>query len=65
MTVALTKHLSWRAGYSLFWLSGVAVPAGQLSKTKLDPDNPPATAAIDANGSVLLNGATTGLELRW
>ena len=61
----LTNWLAWRLGYSLFWLSGVAVPANQLAVTNLNLANPPSTARLDTNGSVLLHGATTGLEARW
>lgn len=49
--------------YSLFWPSAVAVPANQLSTTNLAAV--PSAATINANGSVLLHGATTGLEARW
>jgi hypothetical protein len=59
----LTNWLSWRAGYTLFWLSGVATPADQLSVTNVAAS--PATASINTNGSVLLHGVTTGLEARW
>ncbi|MCX7415355.1 MAG: hypothetical protein NTY25_02525, partial [Planctomycetia bacterium] len=59
----LTDWLSWRAGYSLFWLSGVAVPADQLTAVALAPT--PSTPTINTNGSVLLHGVTTGLEARW
>jgi hypothetical protein len=59
----LTDWLSWRLGYSLFWLSGVAIPANQLSTTNLAAVPP--TATINTNGSVLLHGVTTGLEARW
>lgn len=62
-SLRITDWLSWRAGYSLFWLSCVATPAEQLSVTNL-LDAPP-TALIDTNGSVLLHGVTTGLEARW
>lgn len=62
-SLRLTNWLSWRAGYTLFWLSGVATPAEQLSVTNVAAS--PATAAIDTNGSVLLHGVTTGLEARW
>ena len=62
-SVRLTNWLSWRAGYSLFWLSGVATPAAQLSTTDIGVT--PATATINTNGSVLLHGVTTGLEARW
>ncbi|MEI6241221.1 MAG: hypothetical protein WCR51_12595 [Planctomycetia bacterium] len=62
-SVRLTRWLAWRAGYSLFWLSGVAVPANQLSLVSLSAT--PAPAAINTEGSVLLHGVTTGLEARW
>ena len=62
-SVRLTDWLSWRAGYSLFWLSGVAVPADQLTAVALAPT--PSTPTINTNGSVLLHGVTTGLEARW
>lgn len=62
-SLRLTEWLSWRAGYTLFWLSCVATPADQLSVTNV-VDNPP-TALINTNGSVLLHGVTTGLEARW
>jgi hypothetical protein len=61
--VRLARWLSWRAGYSLFWLNGVAVPASQIALTNLS--TAPPTAAIDAGGSVFLHGVTTGLEARW
>ena len=62
-SLRLTEWLSWRAGYTLFWLSGVASPASQFSTTDLAVDPP--TATINTNGSVLLHGVTTGLEARW
>jgi hypothetical protein len=58
---ALTNWLSWRAGYSCFWLGGMAVPARQLSVT----DVPTETTSVNATGSVFLHGVTTGLEARW
>jgi hypothetical protein len=61
--VRLTEWLSWRAGYSVFWLGCVATPAEQLSVTDLAANTP--TALINTNGSVLLHGVTTGLEARW
>ncbi len=36
-TVDLTNWLSWRVGYNVFWLSGVATPANQLSVATVDP----------------------------
>lgn len=62
-SVRLTDWLSWRAGYSVFWLGCVATPAEQLSVTNLAANTP--TALINTNGSVLLHGVTTGLEARW
>jgi hypothetical protein len=62
-SLRLTHWLSWRVGYSLFWLSGVAVPAAQLSTTDLASPSP--TASINTGGSVFLQGVTTGLEARW
>ena len=60
-SMALTKWLWWRAGYSLFWLSCVATPADQLGLTDIGS----LTTSIDTEGSVLLHGVTTGLEARW
>jgi len=60
-SVSLTRWLSWRTGYSFFWLDGMAVPARQLSVTDTAND----TTAVNATGSVLLHGVTTGLEARW
>ena len=62
-SLRITDWLSWRAGYSLFWLSCVSTPPDQLSVTNL-LESPP-TALINTNGSVLLDGVTTGLEARW
>lgn len=55
-----TQTWAWRVGYSLFWLSGVAVPANQLGVTDVGT-----ARSINGNGSVLLHGVTTGLEARW
>ena len=64
MDARITEWLSWRLGYTAFWLSGVAEAAGQLSSTELQlPVPPPAT--INTNGSVFLQGFTTGIEARW
>ena len=58
---ALTNWLSWRGGYSFFWLSGMAVPANQLKLTDLATG----TTSVNTNGSVFIHGLTTGLEARW
>lgn len=60
-SLAITHWLAWRAGYSVFWLGGLAVPASQLSVTDVVGE----TASINTSGSVLLHGVTTGLEARW
>lgn len=60
-TYWLTPWLGWRAGYSLFWLSGVAVAPEQFPLA----DYGAGTTAINTNGSVFLHGVTTGLEARW
>lgn len=62
-SLRITDWLSWRAGYSFFWLTGVATPAAQLSVTNVN-DSPP-SAMIDTTDSILLHGVTTGLEARW
>jgi hypothetical protein len=62
-SVRLTKWLSLRAGYTVFWLSGVATAPQQFSATDLVATPP--TATVNTNGSVLLHGVTTGLEARW
>ncbi len=59
----ITDCLAWRMGYSFFWLSGVATPAEQLSLVDISVS--PATSGINTDGSVFLQGLTTGLEARW
>ncbi len=60
-SLALTNWLSWRAGYTCFWLGGVATPARQLGLTDIST----ATTSVNTNGSVFLHGVNTGLEARW
>jgi hypothetical protein len=55
--------LSWRAGYTVLWLGGVANAANQLARADFAVDPP--TTGISPYSSVLLHGATTGLEARW
>ena len=65
-TIDLTNWLSWRVGYNVFWLSGVATPANQLSVAKLNPLNGNVVRnGINTSGSVLLHGVNTGIEARW
>jgi len=58
---SVTKWLALRAGYTLLWLSGVAMAPNQLPLT----DFGAGIASINSEGSVLLHGVTTGLEARW
>jgi hypothetical protein len=60
-TYWLTPWLGWRAGYSLLWLSGVAVAPEQFPLA----DYGAGTTMINTSGSVFLHGVTTGLEARW
>jgi len=60
-SLALTNWLSWRAGYTCFWLGGVATSARQLGLT----DVTTGATSVNTNGSVFLHGVTTGLEARW
>jgi hypothetical protein len=60
-SLALTNWLSWRAGYTCFWLGGMAVPARQLGLCDATAN----TTSINTNGSVFLHGVNTGLEARW
>jgi len=60
-SVSITRWLAWRAGYSVFWLSGVATAPQQFAATDLVES----TGSVNTNGSVLLHGVTTGLEARW
>ena len=59
----ITDSIAWRMGYSFFWLSGVATPAEQLSR--VDISVTPAMSSINTEGSVFLQGFTTGIEARW
>ena len=60
-SVSITRWLAWRAGYSVFWLSGVATAPQQFAASDLAEG----TGSVNTNGSVLLHGVTTGLEARW
>jgi hypothetical protein len=60
-TLWLTNWLAWRAGYNFFWLEGVATAAQQLPLGSFGSE----TASINTNGSVFLQGFSTGLEARW
>lgn len=60
-TYWITDWLAWRAGYTVLWAAGVAVPAQQLPLNSFGDG----TATIDTNCSLMLHGVTTGLEARW
>jgi hypothetical protein len=60
-SLALTNWLSWRAGYTFFWLGGMATPSRQLGLTDIDTG----ATSVNTNGTVMLHGVNTGLEARW
>jgi hypothetical protein len=60
-TLWVTRRLAWRLGYNFFWLQGVATAAQQFPLVKYGTT----TASINNNGSVFLQGFSTGLETRW
>jgi hypothetical protein len=62
-TYSLTDWLAWRAGYTCFWLAGVATPENQLAVTNVGAARP--RAQVNPWGSAMLHGVTTGLEARW
>ena len=60
-TLWLTEWLAWRVGYNFFWLQGVATAPQQFSLVNYGSDS----ASINTDGSVFLQGFSTGLEARW
>lgn len=60
----ITNCLDIRIGYFGLWLSGIAQPTQQLSDQELTPGQPE-DGSINANGGVLLQGVSLGLEGRW
>jgi len=60
----LTTWLTVRAGYSAFWLGGLATATGQLHAQDLC-FNQPIRGATDTGGSVFVQGITLGLEARY
>jgi hypothetical protein len=60
----LTPNLDFRFGYFGLWLSGIAQPTQQLSGQQLTPGLPIA-GTINANGGVVVQGVSLGLEGRW
>ena len=60
----LTEQISVRAGYTIFWLGGLAMAPAQFNVNKLCPENP-IVGATDTGGSVVAQGISLGLEGRW
>ncbi len=60
----LTNCIDFRFGYFGLWLSGIAQPTQQLSGQQLTPGEP-VEGTINANGSVVVQGVSLGLEGRW
>lgn len=58
--VGVTSWLTWRTGYNVYWLTGVALPADNLAADMFT-----AGSTLNTGQSVLLHGVTTGLEARW
>jgi len=62
--VPVTSRIDIRFGYFGLWLSGIAQPTQQLSGQTLLVGQPPA-GTINANGGVVVQGVSIGLEGRW
>lgn len=60
----ITDRLSFRTGYTIFWLGGLALAPAQYEVNKLCADNP-IEGATDTSGSVVVQGLSLGLEYRW
>lgn len=60
----LTERISLRAGYSIFWLGGLALAPNQFERQTLCPGND-IVGATDTGGSVVVQGISLGLEGRW
>jgi hypothetical protein len=60
--IAITRWLSWRTGYVVFWGTGLALPAENLSLVNSNFGPP---REINTTESLLVHGVTTGLEARW
>jgi len=62
--VPVTSRIDVRVGYFGLWLSGIAQPTQQLSGQTLQVGQTPA-GTLNANGGVLVQGVSLGLEGRW
>jgi len=61
-----SERISLRAGYTIFWISGIAMAPNQMPLQNLDIVDPAAsTAAINVGGSVVAQGLSLGIEGRW
>lgn len=60
----ITERISLRAGYAIFWLSGLALAPEQYGVNQLCQENP-IRGATDTAGSVVAQGLSLGLEGRW
>lgn len=66
--VPVTSWLDIRVGYSGWWISGIVQPTQQLSGQVLTQPAggvEPTSGTITANGGVLVQAVTLGLEGRW
>ena len=59
--ITITRWLSWRTGYVVFWGTGLALPAENLSLVNSTFNS----GTINITESLLVHGVTTGLEARW
>jgi hypothetical protein len=60
----ITQHIAFRAGYTIFWLGGLALAPEQYAANTLCPENP-IQGGTDTSGSVVVQGLSLGLEARW
>lgn len=66
--VPVCSWLDFRFGYFGLWLSGIVQPTQQLSGqvlTQPSGGTEPTSGSIDADGGVLVQGVSLGLEGRW
>lgn len=54
--------LTFRGGYHVMWIDGVALATNQLTTSNWAPGG---AAGIDTRGSVFMHGAIAGMEFRW